>query len=94
MLCKQGVAGSIPATSTNHLRPQINRLVIWPLTNVTEFGNFRERLIFHEDNQNRCDYSLGSRSVSSDLLSIPIFCRIAWKRGLDRRVSAIGSTFR
>jgi hypothetical protein len=38
LLCKQGVAGSIPATST--ICPEMNRSVIWPPTNVTEMGTF------------------------------------------------------
>ncbi len=42
-LCKQGVAGSIPATSTNISLP-FNHLLIWPLPNFGKFGNTREQL--------------------------------------------------
>ena len=45
LLCKQGVAGSIPATSTNISLP-FNHLLIRPLPNFGKFGNTREQLIF------------------------------------------------
>jgi hypothetical protein len=44
-LCKQGVAGSIPATSTNISLP-FNHLLIRPLPNFGKFGNTREQLTF------------------------------------------------
>jgi hypothetical protein len=38
MLCKQGVTGSIPVTSTN-IFLLFRHLLIWPLAGFARFGN-------------------------------------------------------
>ncbi len=48
LLCKQGVAGSIPATSTN-ITCKFNQLLIWPLLgsrNLGPFGSNKKLLDF------------------------------------------------
>ena len=38
LLCKQGVTGSIPVTSTNISR-KLNRILIWPFAPLLELGS-------------------------------------------------------
>jgi hypothetical protein len=42
LLCKQGVTGSIPVTSTN-IFLLFRHLLIWPLADVARFGNIWEQ---------------------------------------------------
>ena len=71
LLCKQGVAGSIPATSTNISLP-FNHLLIRPLPNFGKFGNTREQLTFKLIDR----LSLGARTG----------VRVHLKRGRHARV--------
>ena len=47
LLCKQGVTGSIPVTSTNISR-KLNRILIWPLLRSWNLGPFGpNKKLFH-----------------------------------------------